>query len=64
MRQALALARRIDREYAEATKKRQAEQRTFRTPDFRPGDPAAAYYTHLENIRRHLTIEDYSRVDA
>ena len=61
---ALALARRIDREYAEATKKRQAEQRTFQTPDFSPGDPAAAYYAHLENIRRHLTIEDYSRVDA
>ena len=33
-------------------------------PDVRPGDPAAAYYAHLENIRRHLTIEDYSRVDA
>lgn len=33
-------------------------------PNFRPGDPAAAYYAHLENIRRHLTIEDYSRVDA
>ncbi len=61
---ALALVRRIDREYAEAAKKRQAEQRTFQTPDFRPGDPAAAYYAHLETIRRHLTIEDYSRVDA
>lgn len=23
-----------------------------------------AYYAHLEDIRRHLTIEDYSRVDA
>ena len=23
-----------------------------------------AYYAHMENIRRHLTIEDYSRVDA
>lgn len=45
---ALALARRIDREYAEAATKRQAEQRTFQTPDFRPGDPAAAYYAHLE----------------
>ena len=33
-------------------------------PDVRPGDPASAYYAHLENIRRHLTIEDYSRVDA
>ena len=24
----------------------------------------SAYYTHLENIRNHLSIEDYSRVDA
>lgn len=61
---ALALARRIDREYAEAAEKRQAEHRAFQIPDFRPGDPATAYYAHLENIRRHLTIEDYSRVDA
>ena len=61
---ALALARRIDHEYAEAAEKRKAEQRTFTMPNFRPGDPAAAYYAHLENIRRHLTIEDYSRVDA
>ena len=61
---ALALARRIDHEYAEAAKKRQAERRTFPMPGVRPGDPEAAYYTHLENIRRHLTIEDYSRVDA
>ena len=61
---ALALARRLDREYAEAAEKRQAERRTFQMPNFRPGDPTAAYYAHLENIRRHLTIEDYSRVDA
>lgn len=61
---ALALARRIDREYAEDAAKRKAEHRTFQVPDFRPGDPAAAYYAHLENIRRHLSIEDYSRVDA
>ena len=61
---ALALARRIDREYAEAAEKRQVEQQTFQMPKFRPGDPTAAYYAHLENIRRHLIIEDYSRVDA
>ncbi len=61
---ALALARRIDREYVEAAEKRKAEQRTFTIPDVRPGNLAAAYYAHLENIRRHLTIEDYSRVDA
>lgn len=61
---ALTLARRIDREYAEAAEKRLAERRTFQMPNFRPGDPVAAYYVHFENIRRHLTIEDYSRVDA
>lgn len=61
---ALVLTRRIDREHAEAAEKRLAERRTFQMPNFRPGDPAAAYYAHLENIRRHLTIEDYSRVDA
>lgn len=49
---------------AEAAEKRQAEQRTFQMPDFQSSDLAAAYYAHLENIRRHLTIEDYSRVDA
>ena len=61
---ALALARRIDHEYAEAVEKRKTEQRRFTMPDVRPGDPASAYYAHLENIRRHLSIEDYSRVDA
>lgn len=61
---ALALARKIDREYAEEAVKLKAEHRTFQMPDFRPGDPAAAYFAHLENIRRHLAIEDYSRVDA
>ena len=30
----------------------------------RPGDPVSAYYAHLENIRKHLTVDDYSRVDA
>ena len=61
---ALALARGIDREYAETAAKRKTERRTFQPLDLRPDDPAAAYYAHLENIRRHLTIEDYSRVDA
>ncbi len=61
---ALALARRIDHEYAEAAEKRKAERQAFHVSDFRPGDPARAYYAYLDNIRRHLTIEDYSRVDA
>ena len=28
------------------------------------GNPQQAYFAHYENIRSHLTIEDYSRVDA
>lgn len=61
---ALELSRRIEREYAEVAAKRKAERRTFQPTTSRPGDPASAYYAHLENIRRHLSIEDYSRVDA
>uniref|UniRef100_UPI002637BF36 hypothetical protein n=1 Tax=uncultured Mailhella sp. TaxID=1981031 RepID=UPI002637BF36 len=61
---ALALSRKIDRKYAEAAEKRKGERPLFSIPDFRPGNPAAAYFAHLENIRHHLTIEDYSRVDA
>ena len=29
-----------------------------------PGDSAAAYHAHFDNIRANLAIEDYSRVDA
>ena len=62
-RKALELARQIAGEY-EAT----AESRK-RWPVFPPGcgpsgDAVTAYHAHLEDIRRHLTIEDYSRVDA
>lgn len=59
---ALALANAIDREYAEAAQEKRVRPRVILTA--RPGDPARAYYNHLDNIRRHLTIEDYSRVDA
>ncbi len=27
-------------------------------------DTVTAYYAHYENIRQHLTVEDFSRVDA
>ena len=59
---ALALTRAINREYAKAAQERRAQPRAILTA--RPGDPANAYYSHLDNIRPHLTIEDYSRVDA
>ena len=59
---ALDLSRQIDREYADAAKAQRERPRAVSSG--RPGDPVSAYYAHLENIRKHLTIEDYSRVDA
>lgn len=59
---ALTLSKAIDREYAEAAQRRRERPRSI--SNGRPGDPTRAYYAHLDNIRRHLTIEDYSRVDA
>ena len=58
------LGRKIERKYAEAAAKRKLECQTFQPQISQPGDPTSAYYTHLENIRNHLSIEDYSRVDA
>lgn len=58
------LGRKIERKYAEAAAKRKLECQTFQPQISQPGEPTSAYYAHLENIRRHLTIEDYSRVDA
>ena len=43
---------------AERKKARQAY------PVFNPGDPQQAYFRHYEDIRSHLTVEDFSRVDA
>lgn len=61
---ALALTRKIDREYAEAAMKKKTQPRAVVPSCARPGDPVSAYYAHLENIRKHLTVDDYSRVDA
>ncbi len=58
----LELSRQIDREYADAAKAQRERPRIVSSG--RPGDPVSAYYAHLENIRKHLAIEDYSRVDA
>ena len=62
-RKALELARQIAGEYEAAAESRK------RWPMLPPGgglsgDAVTAYYAHFEDIRRHLTIEDYSRVDA
>lgn len=62
---ALLLSRRIEGEYVEAEKQRQTTRVRRAYPQSRdPGDAVSAYWAHLEDIRRHLTIEDYSRVDA
>ena len=58
------LARQIEREYAVAeVQRRQTQPRPVPT-HAHPGDSAAAYYAHYENIRQHLALEDLSRVDA
>ena len=58
-------ARRIEREYAEADKVRKAYHAPPAAPRaWRPGDAASAYYAHYENIRKHMNVEDFSRVDA
>ena len=62
---ALLLSRRIEGEYVEAEKQRQTTRVRRAYPQSRdPGDAVSAYWAHLEDIRRHLTIADYSRVDA
>ena len=59
---ALELARQIDLEYADAANARLERPRVISSG--RPGDPVSAYYAHLDNIRKRLPIDDYSRVDA
>ena len=56
------LARQIDRKYADTAKAQRERPRAVSSG--RPGDPVTAYYAHLDNIRKHLAIDDYSRVDA
>lgn len=62
---ALELSRQINAEYVQAAvvrKQRQADALLMQKT--RPGDPISAYKAHLDNIRKHLTIEDASRVDS
>ena len=62
---ALELSRRIERECAAAEAKHQQIQLPRPVPTApRPDSTTAAYFVHFENIRRHLTVEDFSRVDA
>lgn len=58
------LARQIEREYAVAEVQRRQTQPLPVPAHAHPGDSTAAYYAHYENIRQHLALEDFSRVDA
>lgn len=60
-----ALSRQIEREYAAAEAKRQQAQPPRPMPTTpRPTSAAAAYHAHYEDIKKHLHMEDLSRVDA
>ena len=62
---ALELSRSLARELAAAEAKRQQTHPPRPVPTAqRPSSATAAYLAHFENIRRNLTVEDFSRVDA
>jgi len=60
---ALNLSRQIDREHAQAAEAKRTRPPAIK-PLSRPGDPVSAYHAHMDNIRKHLAIDDYSRMDA
>ena len=60
---AFELSRRIEQEVAAAEAQRRQMQRPATTPT-RPSDTTAAYFAHFEDVRKNITIEDFSRVDA
>ena len=56
-------ARKIEQELA----REEAARRRAKPPTYiplTPGNPQSAYFAHYENIRSHISIEDFSRVDA
>ena len=62
---ALDLSLRSERECAAAEANRQQMLPPRLVPQTpRPTSATAAYFAHFENIRMHLAVEDFSRVDA
>lgn len=62
-KKALVEARKIEMALKQRFMEREKNTRKF-TPNPDLGNPQKAYFAHYENIRSHLTIEDFSRVDA
>ena len=62
----MELSRHIAQEYSQAAegKRQQTHPRPPLTQNAHPNATVAAYYAHYENIKRHLHMEDMSRVDA
>lgn len=64
---ALALSRQLNSDLEEEDRKareRAARVRTDSSFVGSPGSPFAAYHAHFNDIHRHMTVEDASRVDA
>ncbi len=59
-KKALVEARKLEQAFMAKMKQR---QKTVFAPSVQTS-PQTAYFAHYENIRAHLTIEDFSRVDA
>ena len=61
-KKAIIEARKIEQALAQRLAERKRARPAYQT--YNPGDPQQAYFLHYENIRSHLSIEDFSRVDA
>ncbi len=59
-KKALVEARKLEQAFMAKMKQR---QKTVFAPTVQTS-PQAAYFAHYENIRAHITVEDFSRVDA
>ena len=55
-------ARKLEQALMQMAKNRQ-NQRAIFTPTVQTG-PQAAYFAHYENVRSHITVEGFSRVDV
>ena len=56
----LELTKWIELEYRKAARERQ-KARPLPSAGLRPGDPSRAYFAHLDNISRHMTVQDMGR---